>query len=108
MVNFKDYHRYTGSREEKFYKSNLFQSTNLLLGLNCLEPGQSQALHAHEDQDKFYFVLEGEGEFTVGAEKRSSSSGWTVWAPAGQLHGVKNIGEERLVILVGIAPAPSG
>lgn len=103
---FKDYQQFTGSSPKKFFKSTLFQSANLLLGLNCLEPGQEQAVHDHENQDKFYFVLDGKGKFTVGAENRTASSGWTVWAPAGIPHGVTNIGDERLVILVGIAPAP--
>jgi hypothetical protein len=29
-----------------------------------------------------------------------------VWAPSGVDHGVRNDGSERLVLLVGIAPAP--
>ena len=106
MPNFRDYRDFTGSSPDKFYKSTLFTSSKILLGLNCLEPGQSQDVHAHDDQDKFYFVLEGTGEFTVGAEKQTAVPGWTVWAPAGVQHGVANTGDERLVILVGIAPAP--
>ena len=55
-MNFKDYRDFTGSSPEKFFKSSLFRSENLLLGLNCLEPGQSQPEHGHTSQDKFYFV----------------------------------------------------
>lgn len=106
MSNFKDYRDFTGSSPDKFYKSTLFSSSKILLGLNCLEPGQSQAAHAHHDQDKFYFVVEGEGEFTVGDEKQMAVPGWSVWAPAGVQHGVTNTSDERLVILVGIAPGP--
>jgi quercetin dioxygenase-like cupin family protein len=106
MTNFKDYHDYTGSKPDKFFKSTLFQSSNLLLGINCLDLGQSQPVHAHADQDKFYFVLEGEGEFTLGDEKRVVSSGWSVWAQAGVPHGVTNSSSDQLILLVGIAPAP--
>ncbi len=63
---FKDYRNFVGSREGKFYKTTLFQSDRLMLGLNCLEPGQTQHVHDHADQDKFYHVLEGVGLFTVG------------------------------------------
>jgi quercetin dioxygenase-like cupin family protein len=105
MSHFTVYHAHTGSSAQKFYKATLFQSPRLLLGLNCLEPGQTQAAHAHADQDKFYFVIEGEGEFAVGQEKHSGGPGTTVWAPAGVDHGVTNIGSGRLVLLVGIAPA---
>ena len=69
-------------------------------------PGQAQAAHDHADQDKFYFVLEGEGVFTVGEETRTAGPGLAVWAPAGVEHGVANRGMRRLVRLVGIAPSP--
>ena len=102
-----DYRIHTGSSAEKFFKSTLFQSPHLLLGLNCLEAGQTQAPHQHAGQDKFYFVLEGEGEFTVGRETSRGKPGSAIWAPAGAIHGVANNGTERLVLLVGIAPAPA-
>ena len=99
-----DYRHHTGANPDKFFKSTLAESPRLLLGLNCLEPGQTQAAHTHADQDKFYFVVEGEGEFTVGGEKDLAGQGVTVWAPAGMPHGVTNRGSARLVLLVGIAP----
>ena len=104
MENFTDYRQHVGSSPEKFFKSTLFESPRLLLGLNCLEPGQAQAAHEHSDQDKFYFVVEGQGEFRVGDETRHAYPGVTVLAPAGVPHGVANRGAERLVLLVGIAP----
>lgn len=106
MTNFADYRDHVGARPDKFYKATLFAGPRLLLGLNCLEPGQSQAVHDHPDQDKFYFVVEGRGEFVVGAEAHTAGPGSVVWAPAGQPHGVTNAGAQRLVILMGIAPAP--
>ncbi|HZD09950.1 MAG TPA: cupin domain-containing protein [Candidatus Binatia bacterium] len=96
----------TGSRPEKFYKTTLFQSDALLLGLNCLEPGQVQAPHEHSGQDKFYYVVEGEGRFQLGEEQLMARAGDVVWAPAGVLHGVRNEGDERLTLLVAIAPSP--
>ncbi|MFQ5407106.1 MAG: cupin domain-containing protein [Anaerolineales bacterium] len=107
MTAFEDYRNHVGSNPDKQFKATLFRSDALLLGLNCLEPGQKQALHAHADQDKFYFVVEGEGQFMVGSESRVAGPGMTVWAAAGIEHGVRNTGAERLVLLVGIAPAPN-
>ena len=104
MTNFMDYRDHTGAAPEIFFKATLAESPRLLLGLNCLEPGQTQAAHSHAEQDKFYFVIEGEGEFTVGDETRLAGTGMTVWAPAGAAHGVANRGGARLVLLVGIAP----
>ncbi len=106
MTNFTDYRAHTGSRPDKFFKSTLFQSPRLLLGLNCLDPGQTQRIHTHADQDKFYFVVEGNGEFVVGDETSSAGPGHAVWAAAGVEHGVTNTGTRQLVLLVGIAPSP--
>lgn len=104
--NITHYHDHTGSRPDKFYKTTLFQSEHLLLGLNCLEPGQVQPVHDHTGQDKFYYVIEGEGLFTVGSNTTRAGSGSVVWAPAGVPHGVENKGTARLTLLVGIAPSP--
>lgn len=97
---------YTGVGTDKFHKSTLFRSEALLLGLNCLEPGQTQRPHEHADQDKFYYVVEGQGRFWLGEEQATAVSGEVVWAPAGVLHGVTNEGDGRLTLLVGIAPTP--
>jgi mannose-6-phosphate isomerase-like protein (cupin superfamily) len=107
MTNVIDYRDHTGAKVDTFFKSTLFQSTHLLLGLNCLEPGQEQHTHTHAGQDKFYFVVEGQGTFVVGAETSQAGPGMVIWAPAGIEHGVTNTGSERLVLLVGIAPGPA-
>jgi quercetin dioxygenase-like cupin family protein len=107
MSNFVDYRERIGSNPDRQFKTTLFESGRLMLGLNCLEPGQSQHVHTHADQDKFYFVAEGTGEFVVGDEKRRAGQGMVVWAPAGVTHGVTHAGTERLVLVVGIAPFPA-
>ncbi|HMQ55192.1 MAG TPA: cupin domain-containing protein [Anaerolineae bacterium] len=104
--NVTHYQEHVGTRADKFYKTTLFQAQHLMIGLNCLEPGQIQANHTHDDQDKFYMVLEGTGHFTVANEVTEAGPGHVVWAEAGVLHGVENKGSQRLVVLVGIAPAP--
>jgi quercetin dioxygenase-like cupin family protein len=102
--NFAHYRDHVGTSAGKPFKSTLWRSARLMLGLNCLAPGQEQKLHDHADQDKFYFVVEGAGEFVVGDERRLAEQGAVVWAPAGVAHGVSNHGADRLVVLVGIAP----
>jgi quercetin dioxygenase-like cupin family protein len=105
---FKDYRQFTAYQPGEQTKVTLFRGDRLLLGLNCLAPGQRQSLHSHSDQDKFYLVLEGSGEFEVAGERRSAGPGMIVWAGAGKPHSVVNIGQDGLVVLVGIAPAPAG
>jgi quercetin dioxygenase-like cupin family protein len=107
MSNFLNWKEHVGSQAEKFYKTTLTRGEQMLVGLNCLEPGQSQGAHAHTGSDKFYFVLEGTGTFTVGDEARESAEGSLVFAPAGVSHGVVNQSTTRLSLLVAIAPGPN-
>ncbi len=101
-----DYRTLVGSNPDKMFKATIFESPRLLLGLNCLEPGQTDRIHTHEDQDKFYYVIEGDGEFTVGDEIVTASAGETIPVPAGLTHGVRNYGVARLVVLMGLTPWP--
>lgn len=105
---FIDYRDHEGARPDKFHKATLCQGQHLMLGLNCLEPGQSHAVHTHPDQDKIYVVMEGRGWFTVGDELREAAAGMVIWAAAGVPHGVENRDATRLSILVGMSPPPPG
>jgi len=92
----------------KMGKATLFEGAGLMAGLNAFEPGQEHAAHSHAGTDKLYEVLDGKGEFTVGAEKQTLERGALVFAPAGVPHGVKNVGAGRLLLLVVMAPPPTG
>ena len=94
-------------RPDKFAKADLARGTQLLLGLNCFEPGQRQTAHAHAGADKFYLVVSGKARMTVGGETQIAGPGTVVWAPADLPHGVDEA-LERTVLLVGIAPPPGG
>lgn len=102
----KQLQEHASKRDDKFFKDTLFRSDALLLGINCLEPGQVQKPHDHAGQDKFYYVVEGHGRFWLGDERMTAGPGAVVWAPAGVMHGVENEGNGRLTLLVGIAPSP--
>ncbi|MDX1613448.1 MAG: cupin domain-containing protein [Candidatus Promineifilaceae bacterium] len=108
MALIKTLAEHAGVSQEKFFKTTLFRGDRLLLGLNCLEPGQVQAPHEHHDQDKFYYVVEGQGRFWLDDERLTATTGQLVWAPAGIRHGVENDGTVKLTLLMGIAPAPGG
>ena len=93
--------------EEKMKKNALFSSPHLFYDLYCLLPDQQQKVHAHDNSDKVYYVLEGTGRFTIGHEERDLPQGHAVLAPAGEPHGVRNETEENLILLVTMAPRPS-
>lgn len=91
---------------EKMGKSTLFQSERLLVGLNCFEPGQEHALHAHAGMDKVYHVVRGRGHFLLEGREVDMEAGTMLVAPEGVPHGIRNTGDARLVVLVVLAPAP--
>ena len=94
-------------RPDKMGKATLFESPRLLVGLNCFEPGQEHALHAHEGMDKVYHVLTGEGLFLLEGRELAMTAGVMLVAPQGVPHGIRNTGRSRLLVLAVLAPAPS-
>jgi quercetin dioxygenase-like cupin family protein len=91
---------------EKMQKVNLFATNDLFLDVYCFEPGQSQKVHVHEKSTKYYIVLEGHARFQVGGETRDLGPGQAILARPGEPHGVENKTDDRLVLLVGMAPPP--
>lgn len=94
-------------RDGKMGKATIFESERILVGLNCFEPGQEHALHAHAGMDKVYHVLSGEGLFLLESQEIPMQAGVMLVAPEGVPHGIRNSGSERLVVLAVLAPGPS-
>jgi len=69
-----------------------------LIRLLCFEPKQSVPLHKHPQGDEYFYVIQGEGKFTLGNEETEVEAGCMVKAPARVLHQWKN-GSKRLVLL---------
>lgn len=91
---------------DKMKKNNLFQTPRFFCDVYCFEPGQEQKGHVHGEQDKIYLVLEGRGRFKVGTEEKILGPGEGTMAPAGEEHGVVNHTQNRLKVLVFVAPNP--
>ena len=103
VITLAEYQQFSS---EKMKKNNLFQSPRFFCDVYCFEPGQEQKGHIHGTQDKVYLVLEGQGTFQVGGEKQVLGAGQGTMASAGEEHGVKNHTEQRLTVLVFVAPNP--
>jgi len=95
-------------QSDKMGKSTIFRSDRIMVGLNAFEPGQEHALHAHEGLDKVYHVLEGSGTFLLEDREETMKPGVMLVAPEGTPHGIRNDGEERLLVLAILCPAPGG
>jgi len=91
---------------ERMGKTTLFESERILVGLNSFEPGQEHRLHAHSGMDKVYHVLSGRGVFLLEGREAAMEAGMMLIAPEGVLHGIRNTGKERLLVLAVLAPSP--
>lgn len=94
-------------RADKMGKADLLAGGNVFAGLNCFEPGQQHSLHTHPGQDKLYYVMEGEGEVTVGEAVERIAPGDLVLARSGEPHALLNPGPGRLVVMAVMAPPPA-
>lgn len=103
VVNVRDSIKFNA---EKLSKVSLFDTDKFFCDVYCFEPGQNQKVHTHEGSDKIYYVLEGKGQVTVGKTVKELKAGEITLAPSGEDHGVANKTQERLVILVFMAPKP--
>jgi quercetin dioxygenase-like cupin family protein len=106
MSNFKKLADVLQFSPEKMKKNGVFETEHFFCDTYCFEAGQAQSAHTHAKEDKVYYVLEGRGVFTVGAEERELGPGEVALAPAGQSHGVANRSQSRLVTLVFVTPKP--
>ena len=107
MDNFIDVVSRFAFSPDKLKKVGLVDTPNLFCDVYCLEAGQEQAGHRHAVGDKLYFVLSGTACIRVGTEEREVPAGHLACARAGDEHGVRNPGPERLALLVVMAPKPS-
>lgn len=107
FVHFLDTREVRSFSPERMQKVSLFESEHIFCDLYCLEPGQHQRIHRHDDATKFYYVVEGRGSFTVGHRIEVLGPGGLAFALPGEPHGVDNTGDSRLVILVAMGPNPN-
>lgn len=93
-------------RDEKLSKVNLFETPRFFCDLYCIQPGQSQKVHTHAENDKIYAVLRGQATVTIGDETAELGEGDVVLAKAGEPHGIDNTSSDETVCMVFMAPHP--
>jgi len=80
-------------------------ATNFSIGFVTLEPDGGQVPWHNQDQEEIYFVIEGQGEMCLGAERQSLSTGQAVFIPPGVFHQLTNVGETPLQMIYCYGPA---
>ena len=62
-------------------------------------PGEGVEAHRHESMHEVFFVQQGEVEFIVNGTSQCATAGACLLAEAGELHALRNIGQEPLLLL---------
>jgi quercetin dioxygenase-like cupin family protein len=72
---------------------------------NVIAPLDGPPLHSHDDEDEFWYVIEGTLRFRLGDEEAEAPQGSFVFVPKGTPHAFQNIGDAPARILVMFNPA---
>lgn len=64
----------------------------------CFAPGQIVAAHAHPDMCEVFFVESGQGVIQINGKDYSLTPGVCIAVEVGELHEVKNTGNQDLVL----------
>lgn len=89
---------------EKYQKVNLFETDLSALDVYCLMPGQSQKLHAHKGNDKYYVIIEGRATVQIGPDIHELGPGEAALARPGVEHAISNQSDTSVVAIVFQAP----
>ena len=91
--------------DEKFQKVNIFDSPRMFCDIYCFEPGQEQTLHSHEDNEKIYYVLEGNGHSVMDGVRFDWGAGDFFMVPPWVCHEHANRGAgDALFFVIGDKP----
>jgi len=77
------------------------------LAEEMLPVGASVGEHHHMETEEIYYLLEGRGRMSVGAETREVAAGDAVFIPRGAIHTLENTGDEPIRLLLVCGPAYS-
>ena len=75
--------------------------TERIAGLGLIEvpPGGVFGPHSHPEREEIYYVLSSSGSIVVGEKEISAGEGLTLYVSGEDVHGMKNQGDEPLVVM---------
>lgn len=83
--------------DEKRYLETIWTDDHSKISMICMKPGQEIVTHTHHG-NHIWMVIEGKGEFLAGKQSQTIGTGQIVIVPALEDHGIRNSGNENLVI----------
>lgn len=69
-----------------------------------IPPGMTTTPHHHPRSEEIYFILQGEGQMTIGDQSHDVRMGDAIAIPPGSVHKIRNTGSEILRLLCCCAP----
>jgi len=84
---------------DKRVRKMLFKTEQLWSEIACYEPGQSTVMHTHPREEEAIYVLQGTANMSIAGEEVVVPAGAIVKFPAAVPHDVRNLGDDRLVIM---------
>lgn len=83
-----------------------FDSCMEFMHEETLEPGAAIGIHPQEGNEELYFVIKGRGLMTIDGETQEMGPGDVSLTKSGSTHGLENIGDSPLKIIVVQASIP--
>jgi quercetin dioxygenase-like cupin family protein len=99
MAEVFDLHALKAFAADKRVRKLLFKTDQLWSEIACYEPGQSTVMHTHPKEEEAIFVLEGTANMSIDGTEVVVPAGSIVKFPNNVLHDVRNLGQERCVIM---------
>src|SRR5882672_10644846 len=94
-----DLHAVKDFAADKRVRKMLFKTEQLWSEIACYEPGQSTVMHSHPREEEAIYVLQGTANMSIAGEEVAVPAGAIVKFPAAVPHDVRNLGDDRLVIM---------
>jgi quercetin dioxygenase-like cupin family protein len=86
-------------------RPGIVEADQLQLVRATMPPGKSHEFHRHPDCEEIIYVIEGQAEQWVDAERRMLGPGEVAHIPKGTVHATYNRSQEPLVFLAILSPA---
>lgn len=77
-----------------------FKSSIKFLHETSVQPNSTIGYHKHIGNEEVYYIVEGEGLMSVDGQEKVVGPGDAIITYSGSMHGLKNIGKEKLKIIV--------
>jgi len=94
-----DLHALAEFTPEKRVRKKLFKTEQLWSEMLCYEPGQSTVVHHHPYEEEQFVIVSGTATLNVGGDEITLAAGSVLLVAATVPHDVRNLGNDRLVVL---------